>query len=88
MNDLDIRRRIDLPKNFRGRPGSGNDRWFMRNDASAGMQRFGNEKLGRDVALAYVFFEALQRSDRNRQRSWRSGGRTIRMKSTASIEHG
>ena len=34
----------------------------MRNDASAGMQRFGNEKLGSDVALAYVFFECC--SDR------------------------
>ena len=50
MNDLDIRRRIDLPKNFRGRPGAGNDRWFTRNDASGCVQRFGNEKLGRDVA--------------------------------------
>ena len=61
-NDLNVRRRIDLAKDFCGRPSSCNDRWFMRDDASAGMQRFGNEKLGSDVALAYVLFECC--SDR------------------------
>ena len=50
-NDLNIRRRINLPKNFRGRPRSRNDRWFMRNDASAGVQRFGDEKLGGNIAI-------------------------------------
>jgi len=56
-DDLNVRRGIDLSKNFRGRPGSCNNRWFMRNDASAGVQRFGNEKLGGDVAFAYVFLK-------------------------------
>jgi len=56
-NDLNIRRRIDLPKNFGGRPSSRNDRWLVRNDAPAGMECFGNKKLGGDVSLAYVFFE-------------------------------
>ena len=59
----------------------------MRNDTSAGMERFGNEKVGSDVALAYVFFKRMQRSDRNRQGPWRGGGRTIRINSMASIEH-
>jgi hypothetical protein len=79
-NDLDIRLRIDPPKNFRGRPRSRNDRWFMRNNASAGRQCFRNEKLGGDIALAYIFLK--RGCDRIEiVRGHRGEGRTIRIKS-------
>jgi hypothetical protein len=51
VDDLDVSRGVNFPKNFCGRPGARNDRWFMRNDASAGMQRLRDEKLGGDVAV-------------------------------------
>src|SRR4051794_20336565 len=53
--DLDVGLRIDLPKDFRSRPRSSNNPRFMRNYACIGTQLCGNEKLSRDVALAYVF---------------------------------
>src|SRR5262249_40935440 len=61
-NNLYIFARIVLPKNLRERSRSRNDRWFMRNDTSAGMQPFGDKKLGGYVAVAYVFFKG--RNDR------------------------
>ena len=76
-NDLNIRRRIDLPKNLCGSPSSGNDRWFMRNDSCAGMECFGNEKLGSDVAFAYVFLKRCSDRIVIVRVHGRSGARTI-----------
>ncbi len=55
--NLDVRPRIDPPKNFRGCAGTRNDRFFMRNDASGCVQGFRHEKISRDVAVADVFFK-------------------------------
>ena len=57
VNDLDISCRIDPPKNLCGGTGAGNHRWFTRNNPSGCVQRFGDEKLGRDVAVADVFLQ-------------------------------
>src|SRR5206468_2796543 len=45
-NDLDVSRRIDLPKNFRGRARAGDDGWLAGNNASGRMQPFGDKRLG------------------------------------------
>ena len=55
--DLDIRRGIDLPENFRSRRGAGNNGWFPSNDAPGCVQPLGNEKLGGDIPVADIFFK-------------------------------
>src|SRR5206468_9977012 len=47
--NLDIRRRIDLPKNFRSCSGASNDGFFTRNDASGCVQCFWHEKVRRHI---------------------------------------
>ena len=57
LMDLDIRRGIDLPENFRSRRGAGNNGWFPSNDAPGCVQPLGNEKLGGDIPVADIFFK-------------------------------
>src|SRR6266487_3879109 len=57
VTNLDISRRIDLPKNFSSCLGAGNNCFFTHNDASGCVKRFWYEEISSDVAVANVFFK-------------------------------
>ena len=56
-NDLDFGRAIDSVKNFGGCVRAGDDGFFARDNSRLGLRISGDEKLGRDIAVANVFLQ-------------------------------